>query len=45
MVKFMEEEKILQFLMGSDDHAGLTVRHQVLVLDSLPLSDKIYNMV
>ena len=45
MVKYMEEEKVHQFLMGLDNENYSTVRSQILVLDPLPSIDKIFNMV
>ena len=45
MIKFMEGDKIHQFLMGLDDGPYSTVRSQILILYFLPSLDKIYDMV
>jgi len=45
ITKFLEEKKVHQFLMGIDDEPYSIVRSQIPAMDSLPLIDKIYNMV
>ena len=45
IAKFMEEDKVHQFLMGLDDDSFSTVWSQVLALEPLPSLDKSYNMV
>jgi len=45
MVKFMDEDKINQFLMGLNDDIYSTLRSQILALDPLPSLDKIYNII
>ena len=44
IVKFMEEVKSHQFLMGLDKAFSI-VRSQILALESLPPLDKIFNML
>ena len=45
IAKFMEEEKVRQFLMGLDNDSFLFVHSEIFVLDPLPSIDKIYNRV
>jgi len=45
MIKYMQEEKVHQFLMGLDDDSYSIVHSQILVMDPLPSIDKIFNMV
>jgi len=45
IVKFIEEDKAHQFLMGLDDDSFSTIRSKILALESVPSSEKIFNMV